>query len=77
MVYQSSEDGLSLDRSDARAGVKFADAELTGVPWRMTVGRALAEGVVELTERATGATERVLVEAAAARLAETITPAQT
>ena len=50
-----------LDDRDARTGVKFADAELIGVPWRVTVGRALADGVVELTDRATGTTERVPV----------------
>ena len=66
-----------LDDRDARAGVKFADAELIGVPWRVTVGRALADGVVELTERSTGATERVPVNAAADRLAETVIAART
>ena len=66
-----------LDDRDARAGVKFADAELIGVPWRVTVGRALADGVVELTERATGATERVPVDAAADHLATTIAATRT
>ena len=66
-----------LDDRDARAGVKFADAELIGVPWRITVGRALADGVVELTDRATGETERVPIDAAASRLAETIAAART
>ncbi|MCP5027314.1 MAG: proline--tRNA ligase [Actinomycetia bacterium] len=42
-----------LDDRDARPGVKFADAELIGVPWRITVGpKGLANGSVELTERA-------------------------
>lgn len=77
MVYRSSEDGLGLDRSDARAGVKFTDAELIGVPWRVTVGWALANGVVELTEWATGTTERVPVDTAADRLAEAPAPART
>ncbi|MBM3380538.1 MAG: hypothetical protein FJY39_12585, partial [Betaproteobacteria bacterium] len=35
-----------------RPGVMFADWELIGVPWRITVGdRGLAEGQVELTRR--------------------------
>ena len=42
-----------LDDRDERAGVKFKDADLIGVPWRITVGKKLAEGLVELTERRT------------------------
>ena len=76
-VYGPSEDGLGLDRSNARAGMKFADAELIGRALAGAVGRALADGVVELTEWATGTIERVPVDTAAARLAETITPART
>ena len=35
-----------------RPGVKFADAELIGIPYRITVGpRGIADGVVELTSR--------------------------
>ena len=58
-----------LDDRDARAGVKFADAELVGIPWRITAGRAVADGEVELTERATGDTRRVGIEDLAARVA--------
>ena len=65
-----------LDDRDARAGVKFADAELVGIPWRITVGRALAEGAVELTDRATGETQRVGVDDAAARVAALVADAQ-
>ena len=59
-----------LDDRDARAGVKFADSELVGIPWRITAGRAVADGEVELTERATGDTQRVGIEDAAAQVAE-------
>jgi prolyl-tRNA synthetase len=49
-----------IDDRAERAGVKFADAELTGIPLRITVGRrGLAEGVVEVTRRATGETVKV------------------
>ena len=58
-----------LDDRDARAGVKFADAELVGIPWRITAGRAVADGEVELTSRATGDTQRVRIEDAAAQVA--------
>ena len=65
-----------LDDRDARAGVKFADSELVGIPWRITAGRAVADGEVELTERATGDTQRVGIEDAvaevAARLADSV-----
>ncbi len=54
-----------LDDRDARAGVKFADAELIGLPWRITIGRSLAKGEVELTERATGVTQQVDVTSTA------------
>ena len=41
-----------LDDRDARAGVKFADAELIGIPLRVTVGpKGIANDVVELVDR--------------------------
>jgi prolyl-tRNA synthetase len=40
-----------LDDRDERAGVKFKDAELIGVPYRLNVGKKLAEGSVELVDR--------------------------
>ncbi|MBT8227079.1 MAG: proline--tRNA ligase [Dactylosporangium sp.] len=49
-----------VDDRDERPGVKFRDVELVGIPLRITVGkRGLAEGVVEVTERATGQTRKV------------------
>jgi prolyl-tRNA synthetase family II len=52
-------DALFDDR-DERPGVKYRDAELTGIPYRISVGsRDLAEGVVEIASRATAAKERV------------------
>ena len=51
-----------IDDRAERAGVKFADAELTGIPLRVTVGkRGLADGAVEVTTRATGETVKVAV----------------
>ncbi|HWB32299.1 MAG TPA: proline--tRNA ligase [Acidobacteriaceae bacterium] len=43
-----------LDDRDERAGVKFKDAELIGVPFRIAIGKKLAEGKVELLNRLTG-----------------------
>jgi prolyl-tRNA synthetase len=49
-----------LDDRAERAGVKFRDAELTGIPFRVTVGkRGLADSTVEVTRRETGETVKV------------------
>ena len=49
-----------LDDRNARPGVKFADSELIGIPYRITIGsRGLGNGVVEFTSRSTGDTEEV------------------
>jgi len=58
-----------IDDRAERAGVKFSDAELTGIPYRITVGkRGLAEGTAELTERLTGETRKVALESLVAEL---------
>jgi prolyl-tRNA synthetase len=43
-----------LDDRDERAGVKFKDADLVGIPYRINVGKKAASGQVELVRRATG-----------------------
>ncbi|HEY1221381.1 MAG TPA: proline--tRNA ligase [Bryobacteraceae bacterium] len=48
-----------LDDRDERPGVKFKDADLIGVPFRVVVGKKLAQGKVELVERRTRATTDV------------------
>jgi prolyl-tRNA synthetase len=49
-----------VDDRQVRAGVKFSDAELVGIPFRVTVGkRGLATGTAELTDRATGSTVQI------------------
>jgi prolyl-tRNA synthetase len=48
-----------LDDRDERAGVKFKDADLIGIPYRITLGKKVAEGVVELFERRTKKSEDV------------------
>ena len=55
-------DVLFDDRAE-RAGVKFKDADLLGIPWRVVVGRGAAEGMVELVQRA-GGTRQDLAAAA-------------
>ncbi len=51
---QASSLEVLYDDRDERAGVKFMDADLVGIPLRLTVGRKAAQGVVEITERSTG-----------------------
>jgi len=48
-----------LDDRDERAGVKFKDADLIGIPYRVTVGKKISDGVVELFERASKGSEDV------------------
>ena len=50
-----------LDDRDERAGVKFKDADLIGVPYRITIGKKVAEGVVELFDRRTKRSEDVKI----------------
>jgi prolyl-tRNA synthetase len=42
---------VMLDDRDERTGVKFKDADLIGIPVRITVGRKAEEGIVEVKER--------------------------
>jgi prolyl-tRNA synthetase len=48
-----------LDDRDERAGVKFKDADLIGIPYRITIGKKIADGVVELFERQSKKSEDV------------------
>jgi prolyl-tRNA synthetase family II len=58
-----------IDDRDERPGVKFRDAELTGIPYRISVGsRDLADGLVEVTSRSTGEKERVPAAQAVTRV---------
>ncbi len=57
-----------LDDRDERPGVKFKDADLIGIPYRVTVGKKLPQGLVEVTERRTRQSVDVLVADVAAHL---------
>jgi prolyl-tRNA synthetase len=50
-----------LDDRDLSPGMKFKDADLVGIPLRLTVGKKLAAGVVELFHRQTRAVEEIPV----------------
>lgn len=58
------------DDTDERAGAKFSNMDLIGLPWQLVVGpRGLKSGVVELKRRATGEKEELTPEAALAKIA--------
>ncbi|MFL6336059.1 MAG: proline--tRNA ligase [Pyrinomonadaceae bacterium] len=57
-----------LDDRDERAGVKFKDADLIGIPFRLTVGKKVTDGKVELFDRATRQSEDVSLDDAAAQV---------
>jgi prolyl-tRNA synthetase len=57
------------DRRAVSPGVKFKDAELIGVPTIVVVGKGLADGVVEVKDRATGERHNVPVDGAGAAIA--------
>ncbi|MFD1048407.1 His/Gly/Thr/Pro-type tRNA ligase C-terminal domain-containing protein, partial [Kibdelosporangium lantanae] len=52
----------------ASPGVKFADAELVGVPTIVVVGRGLAKGLVEVKDRKSGERTEIPVETAVEHL---------
>ena len=51
-----------LDDRDDRAGVKFKDADLVGIPYRVVTGKAIADGKVEIVNRATKVATLVEIE---------------
>jgi prolyl-tRNA synthetase len=57
-----------LDDRDERAGVKFKDADLVGIPFRINVGKKAANGQVELVSRATSTSTDVELSEVVARL---------
>ena len=59
---------VAVDDRDLTPGVKMKDADLTGSPWHMVLGKKLAEGAVELKNRMTGERTDVPV----AKLGETL-----
>jgi prolyl-tRNA synthetase len=57
-----------LDDRDERAGVKFKDADLIGIPYRITVGKKIADGTIELFDRAAKQSTDVKLEDVVARV---------
>lgn len=57
-----------IDDRDERAGVKFKDADLIGIPFRVTVGKRAGEGIVELVNRRTREVSEIKIEEVVERL---------
>ncbi|HOK44470.1 MAG TPA: proline--tRNA ligase [Bryobacteraceae bacterium] len=74
-IYQECLDAgvdALLDDRDERPGVKFKDADLIGIPYRITVGKKLAQGKVELVTRRGKQTAEVEAANAARCVAERV-----
>jgi prolyl-tRNA synthetase len=65
-----------LDDRDERAGVKFKDADLVGIPYRINVGKKVASGVVELVSRATSSSADVAISEILSALKQSIAEEQ-
>jgi prolyl-tRNA synthetase len=64
------------DDRDMSPGAKFKDADLIGVPYRVTLGRKLSEGIVEVVERRGNVKLEVAVGEAVAWVAERVAAAK-
>jgi prolyl-tRNA synthetase len=62
-----------LDDRDERAGVKFKDADLIGIPYRINIGRGVAEGKVEFLDRLNRHTQEIALEQVVSSVADQIT----
>ncbi|MFC7402878.1 proline--tRNA ligase [Citricoccus sp. GCM10030269] len=75
LVTELESNGLTVlydDRKKVSAGVKFSDVELIGIPTSVVVGRGLADGVVEVKDRATGETQNLDVTSAAESITDIV-----
>jgi prolyl-tRNA synthetase len=63
-----------LDDRDERAGVKFKDADLIGIPFRINIGKKVSEGRVELVTRSKASSQDVGIAEVAERLREIAEP---
>ncbi len=62
-----------MDDRDERAGIKFKDADLIGIPYRVIIGeKNLKDGLVEVKERKTGRIEKVKLEEAIEKITKTL-----
>jgi prolyl-tRNA synthetase len=64
LYYELNESGIDtlLDDRNERAGVKFKDADLIGIPYRIVTGRSLKENKVEVVKRATKEAQNIAID---------------
>lgn len=74
LYEQLKSDGIEvvIDDRNERPGVKFKDADLIGFPYRITVGKTIVDGKVELVTRETGEKEELTPSEAAKKVVELI-----
>jgi prolyl-tRNA synthetase len=65
-----------LDDRDERPGVKFKDADLVGIPYRVTVGKKVTEGTVEVVTRSTRQTQDASIAAITEYFQNVLKPAR-
>ena len=62
-LYEQLKPDTIFDDRDARPGEKFANADLLGIPYRLVISdKTLAEGSLELTDRATGESKLIAID---------------
>jgi len=64
-----------IDDRDERPGVKFKDADLIGIPIRITVGKKAGEGIVEYKLRAGGEVREMSIEEAVSEVKKVVSDA--
>ena len=67
---------MLLDDRDERPGVKFKDADLVGIPYRVTVGKKVTEGTVEVVTRSTRQTQDASIAAITEYFQNVLKPAR-
>lgn len=74
LYQQLNEAGIEtlLDDRNERAGVKFKDADLVGIPFRIVTGKSLKDGKVEVVKRATRETQELPLEKVVSTLSQWI-----
>lgn len=74
LYHQLKQAGIEtlLDDRNERAGVKFKDADLIGIPYRIVTGRSLASGKVEVVLRHTHQSEEIAIDEVATTLKQWI-----
>ncbi len=74
-IYKKLNDAgveVIIDDRDERAGVKFKDADLIGIPFRITVGKTIEQGLVEFKVRANGEMTTILPDESVEKVIEAV-----